>query len=257
MKNLLISTIVLTLALTASQSIATDADTAMAERINQQLKSPGRDQYDAIKDPGRKPFEVVKFFGVKEGMTVLDMFTGAGYNTEIFSAAVGEKGVVYAQNYHFVLQLINGARHKSMLARLVNGRLPNVRYMVVDAEDMPFEGNVDVAYWGFNMHDVYNSVEAHEGEGGVQKYLSSMYRALKPGGIVGISDHVGEAGYDNVEFHRIEIRIIKDMLEKTGFVVEATSDLLGNSNDDHSQSIYGEGLRYNTDRILVRARKPK
>ncbi|HIL91774.1 MAG TPA: methyltransferase domain-containing protein, partial [Cycloclasticus sp.] len=196
MKKLLISTIVLALTLSAGYSLATDADAAMVERIQQQLKSPGRDQYDAIKDPGRKPIEVVQFFGVKEGMTVLDMFTGAGYNTEIFSAAVGPKGIVYAQNYHFVLQLINGARHQAMLARLLNGRLPNVRYMVVDAEDMPFDGNVDVAYWGFNMHDVYNSVEAHEGEGGVQTYLRAMYRALKPGGIIGISDHVGEAGYD-------------------------------------------------------------
>ncbi len=257
MKKLLISTIVLALTLSAGYSLATDADAAMVERIQQQLKSPGRDQYDAIKDPGRKPIEVVQFFGVKEGMTVLDMFTGAGYNTEIFSAAVGPKGIVYAQNYHFVLQLINGARHQAMLARLLNGRLPNVRYMVVDAEDMPFDGNVDVAYWGFNMHDVYNSVEAHEGEAGVQTYLRAMYRALKPGGIIGISDHVGEAGYDNVEFHRIEPRIIKDMLQKAGFVVEATSDLLANPNDDHSQSIYGEGLRYQTDRILVRARKPR
>ncbi|PCH83759.1 MAG: hypothetical protein COB26_12370 [Piscirickettsiaceae bacterium] len=256
MKKLLITTLVLLSTLTAGYGFAMDSDAEMAERINQQLKSPGRDQYDAVKDPGRKPVEVVRFFGIKEGMTVLDMFTGAGYNTEIFSAAVGDKGIVYAQNYHFVLQLINGARHKSMLARLVNGRLPNVRYMVVDAEDMPFEGNVDVAYWGFNMHDVYNSADAHEGEAGVQRYLRSMYRALKPGGIVGISDHVGEAGYDNVKFHRIEIRIIKKMLEKAGFVVEATSDLLANPNDDHSQSIYGEGLRYNTDRILVRARKP-
>ncbi|MBL4743714.1 MAG: class I SAM-dependent methyltransferase [Cycloclasticus sp.] len=255
MKNLLIA--VFALSSLAFTSVSFAEDTAMAERIKLQLKSPGRDQFDAIKDSGRKPLEVVQFFGVKEGMTMLDMFTGAGYNTEIFSAAVGPKGVVYAQNYHFVLQLIKGARHKSMLARLVNGRLPNVRYMVVDAEDMPFDNAIDVAYWGFNMHDVYNSVEAHEGVAGVQTYLRAMYRALKPGGIVGISDHVGEAGYDNVKFHRIEPRIIKEMLEKAGFIVEATSDLLANPKDDHSTSIYADDLRYSTDRILIRARKPK
>ena len=256
MKNLLITAIVLTFILSTGYSSATEGDAAMADRINLQLKSPGRDPFDAIKDPGRKPFEVVQFFGVKEGMTVLDMYTGSGYNTEIFSAAVGPKGVVYAQNYHHVLKLINGTRHQAMLARLKNGRLPNVKYIVVNPEDMPFDNSVDMVYWGFNMHDIYNSDKAYIGEAGVQVFLQGMFRALKSGGVLGVSDHVGEGEFDNVKFHRLEPRIIKNMLEKAGFVVEATSDLLGNPNDDHSQSIYAGNLRYNTDRILVRARKP-
>jgi len=256
MKNLIITTLVLVFSLYTSTSFATDADAAQAERINQQLKSPGRDQYDAPKDPGRKPVEVVQFFGIKEGMTVLDIYTGAGYNAEILSAAVGPNGLVYAQNYHYVLQLINGERHQAMLSRLKNNRLPNVRYIVVNPEDMPFENSVDLVYWGFNMHDIHNSDKAYIGEAGVQLFLRGMYRALKPGGILAVSDHVGKAGYDNAKLHRLEPRIIKDVLIKAGFVIEATSDLLSNPDDDHSQSIYADGLRYNTDRILVRARKP-
>ncbi len=253
MKKRLITTIIIVFVLAAGGSYAAEGDAAMAARINQQLETAGRDQYDAVKDPGRRPVETTQFFGVKAGMTVLDMYAGAGYNTEILSAAVGSDGVVYAQNYHFVLRLIKGARHKSMLARLQNDRLPNVRYMVVDAEDMPFNNTIDMAFWGFNMHDTYHSA----GEAETLVFLRSIKRALKPGGTLGISDHVGEAGNDNAELHRLEPRIIIDMLEKAGFTIEATSDLLANPNDDHSQSIYAEELRYYTDRILVRARKPK
>ena len=253
MKKRLITAIMIVFALAASDSSAAEGDAAMAARINQQLETAGRDQYDAVKDPGRKPVLTAQFIGVKAGMTVLDMIAGAGYNTEILSAAVGPDGVVYAQNSHFVLRLLNGARHKSMLARLENDRLPNVRYMVVDAEDMPFGNAVDMAFWGFNMHDIYNS----GGETETLVFLRSIKQALKPGGILAISDHVGEAGNDNAELHRLEPRIIMDMLEKAGFSIEATSDLLANPNDDHSQSIYAEGLRYYTDRILVRARKPE
>ena len=101
MKNLFIITFVLIFSFSTSNIFAVDSDAAQAARINQQLKSPGRDQFDSVKDPGRKPIEVIQFFGVKEGMTVLDIYTGAGYNTEILSAAVGPKGLVYAQNYHF------------------------------------------------------------------------------------------------------------------------------------------------------------
>ena len=75
---------------------ADDPIEAMAARINEQLIATGRDQYDAAKDPGRKPVEAMEFFGVKAGMKVLDVITGAGYSAEILSAAVGPTGTVYA-----------------------------------------------------------------------------------------------------------------------------------------------------------------
>ena len=140
-----------------------------------------------------------------------------------------------------------------MRGRLENNRLPNVRYIVVDPEDMPFDKSIDLAVWGFNMHDVYN----RDGEAATIQFLSDIKRALKPGGVLGLSEHVGVAGNDNAELHRLETSIILDMIKKAGFVVEQTSDLLSNPDDDHSQSIYTDGLRYATDRILVRARKPK
>ncbi len=224
----------------------------MAARIQQQLKSDGRNQYDSVKDTGRKPFETMKFFNVKAGTTVLDMTAGGGYNAEILSAAVGSDGIVYAQNSHFVTTLIKGALHKAMRERLENNRLPNVRYIVVDPEDMPFDESIDLAIWGLNMHDVYN----RDGEAATIRFLDNIKRSLKPGGILGLSEHVGVSGNDNADLHRLETSIVLDLVEKAGFVTEETSDLLGNPDDDHTQSIYADGLRYATDRILVRARKP-
>ena len=40
---------------------------------------------------------------------------------------------------------LNGVRHQAMLARLKGERLPQVRYLVVDTEDLPFEGTLDLA----------------------------------------------------------------------------------------------------------------
>ena len=249
----LISVVMTAISLAAGDCLSAEGDKAMATQIEQQLQSAGRDQYDEVKDPGRQPVATMQFFGVKAGMTVLDAIAGAGYNTEILSAAVGPDGIVYAQNSHLVLRLINGAHHKSMLSRLDNDGLPNVRYMVMDAEDLPFSDAVDMAFWGFNMHDIYNS----DGQAATLLFLRSLKKALKPGGVLAVSDHVGDAGHDNAELHRLEPRIILDMIEKAGFSIDATSNLLANPDDDHSQSIYADGLRYHTDRILVRARKPQ
>lgn len=252
MNKHLITAFIISCVIATGTNAAEEQVDPMAARIQQQLKSDGRNEYDAAKDPGRKPIETMRFFGVKAGTTVLDMTAGGGYNAEVLSAAVGPNGIVYAQNSHFVTTLIKGALHKAMRRRLENSRLPNVRYIVVDPEDMPFDESIDLAVWGFNMHDVYN----RGGEAVTLQFLTDIKRTLKPGGALGLSEHVGVAGNDNAELHRLETSIVLDMLKKAGFVVEETSNLLGNPNDDHSQSIYTDGLRYATDRILVRARKP-
>ena len=251
--RLVLCALVLLIGFSGGNVRADDADDALAARIAQQLQAPGRDAYDVDKDAGRKPLETMRFAGVSAGMTVLDLITGAGYNAEILAAAVGPGGTVYAQNSHFVLSLLNGARHEAMLARLKGDRLPQVRYMVVDTEDMPFEGAIDIAFWGLNFHDIYNS----GGEGAALKFLAAVKRALKPGGALVLSDHVGIAGQDNAALHRIVPSVMLEVLAKAGFVVEETSDVLGNPADDHLQVVTADGIRYHTDQILVRARKPK
>jgi len=94
------------------------------------------------------------------------------------------------------------------------------------------------------------------GEEGAVKWVESVYQALKPGGVFGVIDHVGVEGQDNTQLHRVPIAMVREVLEKAGFTVEAESDLLRNPQDDHTQFIRTEGLRWHTDRMLIRARKP-
>lgn len=227
-------------------------DQSVAARVAAQMAAPDRGPFDARKDAGRKPVETLAFFGVETGMTALDMVTGSGYSAELLAAAVGPGGTVYAQNPFLILRLIGGEHHEGMLTRLEGDRLPNVRYLIVDPPDMPFDAEIDFVMWGLNIHDEYNS----RGEASVLEVLGSIRRALKPGGILALSDHVGIAGKDNAALHRIEPAIARALLEKAGFEIEATSDLLANPADDHTREIFDDGLRYRTDQFLIRARKP-
>lgn len=227
-------------------------DNPVSTRIMAKMAETDRGPYDALKDAGRKPVEMLSFFGIESGMTVLDFLTGSGYSAELLSAAVGPEGTVYAQNSFLILRLIGGEHHQGMMTRIKGNRLPNVRYLIVEPDDMPFEETLDFAMWGLNMHDEYNS----RGEGSVLKVLNQIKRGLKPNGILAISDHVGIAGQDNGKLHRIEPAVARSLIEKAGFVIEATSDLLANPDDDHTQIIYEDGLRYKTDQFLIRARKP-
>ena len=230
---------------------AADGDAVLA-RVAAQLEAEGRGPFDAKKDPGRKPVETMEFSSIETGMTALDMVTGSGYNAEILAAAVGPNGVVYAQNPFLILRLIGGEHHDGMMARLEDDRLPNVRYVIVESEDMPFDGTIDFVMWGLNLHDEYHS----RGEASALAMLGDIHRALKPGGLFVLTDHVGLAGRDNAALHRIEPTVAARLLEKAGFEVEATSDLLANTDDDHTQAVFDDGIRYRTDQFLIRARKP-
>jgi predicted methyltransferase len=67
------------------------SDASLASIVEDAVASPGRTDADRLRDAGRKPGEVLKFFGIAPGMTVLDMFSGGGYYTEMLSQVVGSR----------------------------------------------------------------------------------------------------------------------------------------------------------------------
>ena len=226
----------------------------MQQRIEQQQKAPDRHKWDLRRDAPRKPFETFRFLGLEPGMTVMDVGAAAGYTTEMLAAAVGPEGKVYSHNRERVLyNYADGYYKRTIDERLANNRLPNVALHVREYDDLGLDGKLDLAFWGNNFHDYHYN---EEGEATALEVLQSIKRTLKPGGILGITDHVGTADHDNRELHRIEPDIIRAALQQAGFIIEAESDLFANPADDHSLEVYNEAIYLKTDRVLIRARKP-
>lgn len=218
------------------------------------LASANRPAEDKARDADRKPAELMQFFGVKPGMTTVDVIALGGYVTEVLSVAVGPKGKVYAQNPPIALQLRDGMYAKQITERLANNRLPNV--VRVDG-DLPASsqiplGSVDVAITAMNYHDVRNQGP----EIGVG-FLKAVHAMLKPGGVFGVTDHVGNDGANNTQLHRIPKHILIEDAKTAGFVVEAESDILAHAADDHTKVVFDPTLRGKTDQFVVRLRKPK
>lgn len=246
LSSLLLSTVVAFSACTTPALTVADLEMRLAES--------SRSDADKARDAGRKPAEVVAFLAITPGMTVLDVVAASGYYTEVLSIAVGPTGQVYAQNNEFVLKIRDGVNDKAMTARLAGSRLPNVKRADADLSEISVsDGSVDVAITALNFHDFYNS----RGEQAALDLLTSVYRKLKPGGVFGIIDHVGDPGQDNKALHRIEKRRVLDVIAKTRFSLDAESDVLSNDMDDHTQSVFAAGVRGKTDRFLLRLRKPR
>jgi predicted methyltransferase len=83
---------------------------------------------------------------------------------------------------------------------------------------------------------------------------------MKPGAVLGLIDHVANPGGNTrtvaQTLHRIDPAVVRRDFEAAGFVLEAESPLLRNPADDHNKSVFDPSIRYHTDQIVYRFRKP-
>ncbi len=237
------------------ESASVSRNAARDGRLAAALSKSDRSENDKQSDAGRKPDEIIRFWGVESGMTALDMFSASGYYAEMLSAAVGPDGKVYAHNIDFLLTVRDGVNAKHMETRLTDDRLPNVEHLVVEVRDMSLEPeSVDIIAFVQNYHDVY----AFSQEAGTttSDILQGFYGVLRPGGILGVVDHVANPGDFDRDLHRIDPEIVRREVTNAGFVLEAENEVLHNPEDDHTLAVFDASVRGKTDRFVIRFRKP-
>ncbi len=229
-----------------------------ADPVDLALASEARPAADRERDAGRKPAEVMHFFGVEPGMTVLDLFSGGGYYTEIAARIVGPSGKVLAHNNQAYLDYAA----EEIAARYADGRLANVVRLNGPVTGIDVEpGSVDVALLILAYHDLY----FEPGDGSWPKIdgpamLALVFESLKPGGIFGVVDHLGSPDITLEEIgrlHRIdEARLIRE-IEAAGFELADRSEALRHPEDNPVLPMYDSRVRGRTDRIVLRFRKPE
>ena len=211
---------------------------------------------DRERDAARRPAEVLEFAGIEPGMTVLDLYSGGGYYSEIFSIVVGDAGHVDAHSNAAYLNFV-GDEFKD---RHANDRLGNVSVLMAENNELELEpGRYDAVFLSLTFHDFYLTSSDGWPQIDVAKLLAELRAGLKPGGTVTIIDHYANAGSstDTAEsLHRIDPAIVKAAMRAAGFELDGESDVLRNAGDDHSKSVFDPSLRGRTDRFLLRFRKP-
>ena len=239
-------------------AVALGADDARADVYADALASPTRLEADPARDAGRKPDQVLAFFGIGPDMVILDMFSGGGYYSEIISKVVGKDGRVVAHSNIAYLQYA-GAEFE---ARYADDRLPNVDVLMAENNELALDANqFDAITMVLSFHDTYwISPEEDWPEFDHPKLYAELFASLKPGGVLGVVDHQAEPGSSSDSggtVHRIDRAIAVADFEAAGFVLEAESDILRNPDDDYSQGVFAAGIRGNTDRFILRFRKPE
>src|SRR5688572_19459534 len=222
------------------------------------LAAPGRAPGDVDQDSWRKPAEVLEFFGVRPGMSALDLFAGAGYFTPLLSAVVGPTGRVVAHNNKAYLDGVGDD-----FVRRFEGpqALANAERLTAEGNELELEpGSFDFVLLSAVYHDVYYVNEANNWpkiDG--PRLLAELFAAMKPGATLGLIDHAAAPGAPaetGGTLHRIDPEIVKRDFAAAGFVLDAESDVLRNPADDLTKAVFDPAVRRKTDRFVLRFRRP-
>ena len=167
--------------------------TAFAEdapdlKLQEVVAGPQRSPEAKARDVFRHPYDELHFFGLAENQTVVEIWPGgAGFWTEILAPYLHDKGTYYAAgsegaseegrkaNAAFAAKL---AAHPEIYGKVIVTQFRGDRHEIAPA------GSADLVVTFRNLH---NWLADHEGEAA----LRTFYKALKPGGMLGIEDHRG------------------------------------------------------------------
>jgi predicted methyltransferase len=216
--------------LTIVGSVASSADTKSDPALVNAVKSPARSAAAVARDPARHPVEELTFFGLAPTMTVVEVWPGGGYWTDILGPYLAPKG-----HYYIALPASESAEESAGTKRFrahiaeQKDRLGTLHETTLGANqfDIAPPGSADLVLTFRNLHNwMY--------DGYADKALAAAFKALKAGGILGIEEHRGRN--DKPQDPKAENGYVRedytiDLVKKAGFEFVGSSEVNANPRD--------------------------
>ena len=193
------------------------------------IKAPSRTATNVRRDQYRHPYETLSFFGVKPTDTIVEIWPGGGWYSEILSPYAAGQGTLWeAAPNDKALEPIRKmqAAHPSVYAKVRTAIFPSV-----DGEPGVPAGKADVVLTFRNVHN-WRFGKTDQ----TQIAFDQMFAMLKPGGTLGIVEHrlpeamsaatEGKSGY-------VKRSSVVEFATKAGFRLVGESKVNANPKDTH------------------------
>ena len=218
------------------------SDPATLSALDRILASEHRAPENRARDAFRHPKETLAFFGVRQDMTVVEVWPGAGWYTEILAPLLRDRGQLYAamldaNSGEYAKNVVETYRNKLQMRPDIYGKVTLTTLAAPPAKnEIAPPGSVDLVVTFRNLHNWMMF-------GWEREALTAMHAALKPGGVLGIVGHRGDPkipqdpkaamGYVNEE-HAIRL------IESAGFRLVGRSEINANPKDskDYEKGVW-------------------
>jgi predicted methyltransferase len=146
------------------------------------LSASHRSEANRARDAFRHPAQTLAFFGLKPTQTVVELWPGGGWYTEILAPYLAAKG-----NYTIAAPV--GAPSDRIYKKLdadpaIYGKVTRAHFPMAEGAKGVAAGSADVVLTFRNVHNWrFNGTDA------AQSAFNQIYTMLKPGGILGVVEH--------------------------------------------------------------------
>jgi predicted methyltransferase len=194
------------------------------------VADPARTAAFVARDAARHPAEELAFFGITPKMTVVELWPGGGYWTEILGPYLAKGGTYYvALNAPGDPEEDQGVERWRTRMAAEKARLGTIHETMIGAGhyDIAPPGSADLIVTFRNLHNVMD-------DGTVDQALAACFKALKPGGILGIEEHRGRN--DKPQDPKAKDGYVRQdyaiaLAKKAGFTFLASSEINANPKD--------------------------
>ena len=222
------------------QARAESADTALSAAIDGAWREPQSRARDAY----RHPYESLTFWGLKPGMTVVEVDPGVrGWWTEILAPYGRATGGAYIAALPDRAQsgaaaessdAAHAAFWKGVADKSVFGEVKAYDFGPQHPDSIP-AGSVDLVLVARAFHNW-----ARQGDA-TQTYLHAFFTMLRPGGFLAVEQHRAPEGADpRAGTGYVPESYVIEEARKAGFVLEAKSEINANPKDtkDHPFGVW-------------------
>lgn len=265
------------LGLTATALAATPAGAATAspsesQKLRDVVNSDQRSAANRARDQYRHPVETLTFFGIRPNMTVVELWPFGGWYTEILAPYLRDHGKLYAAAMDPASKDEEDIGYNAELHKMFAARpqlFDHVEQTVLARGKMQIapDGTADMVVTFRNIHNwTWAGID--------KRVFAAAFRALKPGGILGVTEH--RSNDPNAAPSRqgyVGEKWAIAMIESVGFKYVGDSGINRNPKDmkDYPKGVwtlppfYAEGdkdrARYTaigeSDRFTVKFMKPR
>lgn len=206
----------------------------ISELIDKALAGAHRSPERASRDVWRHPKETLLFFGLEPDMTVVEIYPGGGWYTEVLAPVLREQGQLIAAHYNPEASEYQTRSYNNYIEKLEANPdvYDKVQVITIEGgEDMSLgePGSVDRVLTFRNMHTLTSA-------GHLEDFFSAAWRVLAPGGVLGVVAHRADEGADPMETVKggyLPESFVIEKAEAAGFQLDDRSDINANPADDH------------------------
>jgi predicted methyltransferase len=209
-------------------AVAQDSSPETVAKLKAIVASGHRPERDRARDRFRHPVETLAFFGVREDMTVVEVWPGGGWYTRILGPFLKDKGRLYLATREpggTARSAANIQREEVAARPEVFGK-PVFTVLEIGRYDIAPPGSADLVLTFRNLHNWLDAGDADE-------VFRAMHRALKPGGVLGFVEHRANPGVQDPRAKHgyvTEDHVIR-LAEAAGFQLAARSEINANPKD--------------------------